>query len=698
MGCCVTLFYKSQSVLTILSKKGIAVKKTLTSFDVAAIVLELKKQLKGARIQNIYQIKGKTVILKLHQPNQPALNLLIEAGKRLHLTSYVLEKPQRPPAFCMALRKYLRNGKITEISQHEFERIITIKAETKEGEFKLILELFADGNVILVDAQGIIRQALIFKKMRDRNILRGEHFQHPPSSGKNPLHPESLDLPELVKFKDLELVKALTKFLSIGGMYAEEIFLRAQVDKNKRCESLKNSDFDKISKALNKILSQLEKKLEPCIVIDEEGRWIDVVPVQLKKYEGFKCKKLESFTEALDEYYKKAFVEREVTAVSEKVEQEIAKQQRILHEQQTSLEEERQEAERLKRVGDKIYAHFHQLQTFLLRIMDEKRNGKTWQEIILKIENEKESGETPSVYFESLDTKKLVLNVSIEGLAFSLRLRSSIQENAANYYDRAKKAKKKVKGAEKAIEETLNRIEELSQRKEIVIQETSKPVMKRRKKAWFEKFRWFYTSENLLVVSGKDAVTNDILIKKHTEPLDLVFHADITGAPFVLIKTEGKTPSQRSINEAAQLAASHSRAWKANFNAIDVYWVYPDQVSKTPPSGEYLQRGAFMIRGKKNYVRKTPLQLAVGVDVKTALPTVIGGPREAVKSRTNIYVEIVPGDLSSSKLANKIRQVLKKKVSKNLQENISKIPLEEIQVFIPFGKGRTITTKNSRTA
>jgi len=664
-------------------------KKTLTSFDVAVVVLELKEQLEGAHIQNIYQIQGKTLILKLHQPNQPPLTLLTELGKRLHLTSYLLKKPQKPPSFCMALRKHLRNGIIAEISQYEFERVVIIRVRTKGGEFKLFLELFSDGNLILVDAEGVIQQAFTFKKMRDRNILRGERFQQAPSSGKNPLRIKLSDLLELKKFKGLEVVRALTKFLSIGGLYAEEILLRAEVDKNTMSEELEDDDLKKMFAALTEIISHLEtRKFEPCIIVDERGEWVDVVPIRFRRHEGFRCKKFEKFNEALDEYYAKAFVERGVTVVAEKVEQEIARQQRMLRKQQEALEEARREAERVRKVGDKIYAHFHQLQAFLQRIMDEKRSGKTWQEIVSKIEEEKRKGKAPSVYFESLDTKKLILNLSIDGLAFSLKIRNSVQENAATYYNRAKKAERKVKGAEKAIEETLSRIEKLRQEKKVAVEKGGKPIEKRRKKAWYEKFRWFYTSENLLVVGGKDAVTNEILIKKHMDPHDLVFHADIIGAPFVLIKTEGKTPSQQSIREAAQLAASHSKAWKAKFSAIDVYWVRPDQISKTPPSGQYLKKGAFIIRGKKNYVRKTPLRLAIGVDVTATTPTVIGGPTEAVKSRTNIYVEIAPGDLSSSKLANKIRQILKQKGSKSLQEKVSKISIEEIQEFIPFGKGR----------
>ncbi|UCE95366.1 MAG: NFACT family protein [Candidatus Bathyarchaeota archaeon] len=663
--------------------------KTLTSFDVATLVIELKGCLIGSRIKNIYQIDGRTVVLKLHLPSQPALSLLMESGKRLHLTSYALAKPKRPPAFCMALRKHIRNGTITEINQYEFERIVIIKVRARQEEFRIVLELFGHGNIILIDSQNFIKQAISFKTMRDRSILRGKLFQQAPPSGKNPMSLKFSDLKELKSLKGFEVIKALSKFLSISGIYAEEILFRAQVDKSKKCELLGKGDLKQIFEALDTMCSYIRTgRFEPCAIIDKNGEWIDVVPVTLKKYSELICEKFKSFNEALDEYYIKTLTKQVETTAAKKVEQQIAKQQRILTEQQTSLEKALRQAKLSREIGDKIYANFHQLQSLLQRIVNEKESGNSWKEACSKIEEEKKNGITPSNYFESLDTKKLILNVSIEDIPFSLKLRSTVQENATKYYNRAKKTEKKAKGAEKAIAETMQRIEDLKRKKAIAVEETSKPFLKKRKKAWYEKFRWFYTSEDLLVVGGKDAGTNEILIKKHAEPGDLVFHADIIGAPFVLIKAEGKTPSDASLHEAAQLAASHSRAWRMKFGAIDVYWVYPEQLSKTPPSKEYLPKGAFSVHGKKNFIKKTLVRLAVGINVKKKPFAIIVGPKEAVRTRTNIYVEIIPGDLPSSKLANRIRQMLKQKAAKNLQEKISKIPLEEIQALIPFGKGR----------
>ena len=142
-----------------LFRIGKAVKSEVTSLDIAAVISELKNIITGAWIANIYQTDIKTLILKLHQTDQPHINLLIKAGNRLHLTDFALEKPLKPSAFCMTLRKHLRNGRIRSIEQYEFERIIIIRIGARQEEFQLVSELFGDGNIVLVD---FVTQFLLF--------------------------------------------------------------------------------------------------------------------------------------------------------------------------------------------------------------------------------------------------------------------------------------------------------------------------------------------------------------------------------------------------------------------------------------------------------------------------------------------------------------------------------------------------------
>jgi len=667
-------------------------KSEITSFDLAALVYELNKTIKGARIENIYQLNSTTLLIRLHIPNQPALQLLLEAGKRAHLTSYVLSKPLKPPSFCMALRKHLRNGRISDVQQREFERVITIKADTREGTFSLITELFGDGNIILVSPQGTILYALTYRRMRDRNILRGEGFKHAPPSGKNPLSLSRPDLDGIKNYGQLEIVRALTKFLSIGGLYAEEILLRAKIDKNTSCEALTKQQIDELFARIQILLSKTTAgKFEPSIVLDEKGEWVDVVPFPLKRYADLTLKPYKSFSEASDEYYSKAVTIEKVSKAEREFERELAKLQRMLEDQEKALEESRRIMEQNKAVGNLIYVHLGELQLLTQRIIDEKNRDKTWEQISSEIEKEKQAQRIPFIYFKSLDSKRRILNVTVENTIFSLDLTRSIQANAAGYYERAKKAERKLEGAEKARRETQTKIEELQRHlKEKTEEVRGEAKPKRREKAWYEKFRWVRSSDGFLVIGGQDATTNEILIKKHTEPTDIVFHADIVGAPFVVIKTEGKTPSEQTIHEAAQLAASYSRAWREMFHAIDVYWVHPDQLSKSPPPGQYLEKGAFIIRGKKNYVRNIPLRIAVGMVMKENRVEVVGGPPEAIRKQTNLYVEIIPGQQTSSSLAKHIRKLLNQKAPAEWRKQILEISLEEIQSFIPSGKGEVM--------
>jgi len=661
----------------------------VTSFDIATLVYELNQTIRGARIENIYQINPTTLLFRLHQPNQPTLQLLLETGKRVHLTSYLLSKPLKPPSFCMALRKHLRNGRINQIEQHEFERVITIKIDTREGMFSLVTELFGDGNIILVNPQGTILYALTYRRMRDRNILRGESFKHAPSSGKNPFNLSRPDFEVIKGYGRLEIVRALTKLLSIGGFYAEEILLRAKIDKSTSCEALTEQQIDAIfAEAQTLLKGTASGKFEPSIVVDEKGEWVDVVPFPLKKYAHLTLKPYKSFNHASDEYYAQAVKIEKVSISSREFASELAKLQRTLEDQKKTIEESRKIIEQNKTIGDLIYAHLGELQLLAQRIWEEKNHQKTWEQISSEIEKEKQARHVPFIYFHSLDSKRRILNVSVENTPFSLDLTRSIQANGAGYYERAKKIERKRKGAEKAMLETQTKMKELRQllreKTEEVLAETQ---LKRKEKAWYEKFRWFHSSDGFLVLGGRDATTNEILIKKHTEPADIVFHAEIVGAPFVVIKTEGKTPSEQTISEAAQLAASYSRAWREMFHTIDVYWVHPDQLSKSPPPGQYLEKGAFIVRGKKNYVRNVQLRVAIGILGKENQVVVVGGPSEAIKRQTNIYVEIVPGQQKSTTLAKQIRRLLTEKTLSEWRKQISEASLEEIQSFIPLGKG-----------
>jgi predicted ribosome quality control (RQC) complex YloA/Tae2 family protein len=671
-----------------------------TSFDVAAEIHALKSTVTDSRVNNIYQIDSKTLLLKLHKVDKPPLLLLLESGRRFHLTAYAQEKPVAPPAFCMALRKHLRNAWLRTVDQREFERIVTFTFETKEGIFRLILELFGEGNIVLTSERGEILQALIFKHMRDRNIVRGEAYAFPPSSGRNPFTTTVEQLAEdLRNSGDAEVVRAITRALGIGGVYAEEILLWAGVEKTKRCKELTEAEVVAVYEALECLLRKITKaEFEPRIVIGEDGEYLDAVPFPLKRYEDFKSQQFGIFGEALDEFYLKITAAEKAGASleSEGLRREAEKVRRVVAEQERALREAEAKADQGKQVGDLIYANSVEVQALLDKFNLARTAGRDLSVVASEISTSQTSGAKPNVLIEGFDARNLAINIRTGDSCFSVSLRKSLFENAAEYYEQGKKAKQKAAGALAALGESRRKLAEVEKRvRAAEAAQLAKPaevmeeLVKRKVKGkeWFEKFRWFISSDGFLVVAGKDSVSNEVLVKKHTEKDDAVFHADVAGAPFVVVKTEGKEPSEQTLREAGEFAAAFSRGWREGLAAVDVYWVKPDQLSKTGPSGEFVAHGAFAIVGKRNWFRGVPLKTAVGV-VEGDEVSFIGGPVDAVKARAKVYVTLVPGDVTGKELLKQVLRALAGKLPKEQRETVASASVEKVREFLPYTTGR----------
>ena len=233
-------------------------------------------------------------------------------------------------------------------------------------------------------------------------------------------------------------------------------------------------------------------------------------------------------------------------------------------------------------------------------------------------------------------------------------LTKSVDENAGIYYDKAKKNKRKLEGAHKALEESREKLAKLQKDEgKFWEKEEKKQAVKNRKKEWYEKFHWFFSSEDFLCIGGKDATSNEIVIKKHTEANDLVFHTEMAGSPFFVIK-DGQNAEEETIKQVAQAVACYSKAWKQGHTVADVFYVKPDQVTKEAKTGESLAKGSFMVYGKTTFLRPK-LEYAIGL-VKDQI---IGGPIDSIKAKTKQFVVVVPGRKKKSETAKKIKTKLK---------------------------------------
>ncbi|MBI4176351.1 MAG: NFACT family protein, partial [Candidatus Aenigmarchaeota archaeon] len=431
----------------------------------------------------------------------------------------------------------------------------------------LIIELVRPGNVIFCEKDYRIISSLERQEWKDRTIKRGETYSFP----------KAMRMPSEIPFEefgallrnDRKIVVSLAVSLGLGSEYANEACARAGVDGSGQGNSL---GTDAMENLFSKVRLLFSMEMEPRVY----GGFASPFPMESMKDRPHE--RLESFSGALERHFSRA-VEGE---------KQGGRDERILKQQEGALEKWGRQAEAGKRKAELLYENY----MFVNEAVQKARNEKSRSPIV----------------------------VSINGVKIELDIRESLEENAAAYFERAKEARRKVERIRQSIEESKKRAS-------VRQPEVARRV--RQKGEWYEKFRWFESSDGFLCIGGRDADSNEALIKKHTDANDLVFHADIQGASFVVIKNdEGKGIPEATIREAAEFAAANSKAWSRGMGTVDVYCVKPDQVSKTPPPGEHLPKGAFMIHGKKEWFRNLELGLSVGVkiDSENNSVKVISGP------------------------------------------------------------------------
>ena len=620
----------------------------LSSFDIYVIVSELQ-ELTESRIDKIYQLTRDELLIRIKNiATKQKESIFIRNGEFICLTQKQFDIPLKPTTFAMTLRKYLLNGIITSIAQHEFDRIVKLNISKKEGEYTLIIEFFSDGNIILVDPNGNIILPLIKQRWAHRTIKPHESYCPPPGR-INPFTTTFEAFKELLETSKADLVRTLATTVSLSGAYAEEICARADVDKHTKIDELNEVDFKKIFVALSEFLELLKNKEFSPVLIKQDGKPADLLPFAFKSYEKTDTERVENFTRSLEKFID---VRKPKKQKPSKIEEKIGKLQRQLIQQEETVEELQKKIERKKIEGDLIYLNFQQCEQLLQNINEvlqqkEKEDGINKINEIEMVKEFDPVENTLIVYLK--DTKDVVFEVNLD-------FRKTVAKNAEKAYDNNKKLRNKLTGAQESIKKTKIELK-TTKKKEIDEKEKKKQTVATGKTFWFERFRWFISSDGNIIVAGKDAKGNDLVVKKYLKEGCRYAHADVHGAPSCIISSsdidDKNIPiTEKTLEEACIFAASYSKAWK-QFAESQAYWVLPEQVSKTPQSGEFLPKGAFVIRGKRNYYR-CKLELAVGKITVEGTVKIMGGPVDAVKKRSKEYIVLVPGDMKKSVVSHKL--------------------------------------------
>ena len=697
---------------------GMDRKRAMTSVDLAALVGELREYT-GAVVDKAYLYGDDLVRLKMRDFDRGRIELILEVGdpKRAHIAvpEHVPDAPGRPPNFAMMLRNRIAGANFEGVEQYGFDRILTFRFEREDSTTLVVIELFGDGNVAVMNEDREVIDCLETVRLSSRTVAPGSQYGY-PDERFSPLDCDYETFVARMEGSDTDLVRTLATQLNFGGLYAEELCTRAGVEKTIDIADATESDYGALFGALERLREPiLEGRTDPRLYETDEGDVVDATPLPLREHEaeGYDATGFDSFNGAIDEYFYRLESEAEesVETGSDRpdFESEIAKYERIIEQQEGAIEEYEQQAEQEQRKAESLYGNYDLVDEIISTVRDAREEGRPWSEIEERFEAGAERGIEAAEAVAGIDEASGTITIDLGDGEIDLDPAVGVEKNADRLYTEAKRVRSKKEGAQAAIEDTREDLEDVHRRREEweaddeqetdeetnverdYLSMASVPV--RYDEKWYERFRWFRTSDGFLVLGGRSADQNEELVNKYLDPSDRFFHAQAHGAPVTILKgTEPDEPArdveipETSKQEAAQFAVSYSSVWKDGKFEGDAYEVGPDQVSKTPESGEYIEKGSFVIRGDREYYRNVAVGVAVGIKCEPDT-RVIGGPPSAIEPVAETTVQLEPGQYAQNDIAKRLYRTFRERFSDTSFVRKIASP-DRIQEFCPPGGSR----------
>ena len=449
----------------------------MTSFDIHRMVSELQF-LVNARCKKTYQPHHEQVVLRLKPKNYPQKDLVIIRGLRLYLSSRDRPMPNQPAPFAMLLRKHLTNARIEEISQIGFDRVIKFVFDAKMGRRELIIECFRNGNLILLDENGIIIKPLTHSKLGGRIIKKGVPYESPKGS-INPTTLTKSEFKEILSSSDMDLVKTLAIKTNLGGQQAELLCEKSGINSQKLSKEITtNEEFEKIFTELSHLLENLNKNSGGFLFLKSEDvnktqneineaedlssrddlfseLTFESSPIKISDKENVLQIYFENYNDAIDAWFgrhdsgatARRIHEKMIAEQPKGLDSESDKLSRRLVSQQKSLEKFDKEIDENRKKGLAIQENSEQIDYLISQVnqMVLEAGWNSFSTTALELE-----------YISKIDAKdkKILLVLPNNNGNVWINIETSSQQNAQIYFAKAKKVREKSEGARDALIDT----------------------------------------------------------------------------------------------------------------------------------------------------------------------------------------------------------------------------------------------------
>ncbi len=633
---------------------------TLAGIEICYLVNEITSRTKDYYVSNIYGITRNSLLFKLHHPEKPDI-LLMFSTFGLWITNVKINQME-DNRLVKRLRNDLLRARITDVKQIDSERIVQITFTGFNQEFVLIGEFFGDGNIILCNKEMKILSLFHSIDVRHRKLGVGLMYVAPPSNGLNILKVTQKDLEE-IRSTSTATIRWIGRTLGLPSKYAEEIMKISKIDGHRLGNTLSSNEIATIYQATKETIEKVVNGIHDAYIVRDD-KSADVQPIPLGDFSQKNVSKVSSFMEGLDLLFSENLLEQGKTTQSDTVSQKITELEHKLEEQNKAILLVKQRAESISKVAKALLDSV----SIGVTLIDDLRIPSLLQE-----------------HGSSLIRESGIPMINVNSDKIKINPQASIQAIASVLYNESKRQLRAIDTIKIEKTKTEKNLEIF--RKQATIAQNSIVFAIQKKKEWYERYRWFFTSDGFLAIGGRDASSNSSVIRKHLGKNDKVFHAEIVGSPFFILK-DGAEDIASSVTEVAQATVCFSRAWREGMYGLNAYWVKPDQVKMAAPTGQFLAKGAFPIEGTRNFIQVSNLQLAIGLYQKGDNYTIMAGPISAVKIQCLFYVVIEPSGIEMTELAKKIR-VEFLKLAEN-QDVVRALNIDDFIRALPAGNSHIV--------
>lgn len=538
---------------------------------IAGIISELNVKAKNGRIDKIYQPEKDEIILSIRSAGN-SLKLLITANPaapRLHFIEYSKQNPATAPLFCMVLRKHIGGGKIVDIVQQEFERIINIYIEAKNdmGDsvvHRLIVEIMGKhSNIILADNNDVILDSIkhiTHDKSSIREVLPNLSYVLPPSQDKlNPLITDFDEFTGAVKNNgNMKLYEVIYKsYTGISPTSADEICRLAGLDSSNVCGLLDENSSRALYNAFEAVMERIRKKnFQPCMYYSDTAIE-DFAPFEMKKYSTMKIECFSSFSELFDVYYHKKDLLYRMNQKTQDLRKLVSQHiERCVKKQDIQLKTMRdiENREKYRLYGELITANIYNISKGMTGVEVQNFYESDCPALFIPLDATLSPAENAQKYFKRYNKEK--------------RTFAAMQEQIKQNKEELEYLRSVLSFIENCTtEQDVSQIkDELAEQGFLKKARLSKKNGRAIKKA---KPLHYISSDGFDIYVGKNNRQNDELTLSQAKPYDMWLHTKNIPGSHVIISANGREIPDATLNEGALLAAYYSKARESTLVPVD---------------------------------------------------------------------------------------------------------------------------------